>query len=89
MNEENQMNNEKSVRLGDYNQLTVVKEVDFGLYLDGGDMGDILLPARYVPQGAKPGDTLEVFVYLDQEERLVATTERPLAKVGEFATSSG
>ena len=74
-----------SILLGDYNQMIVKKEVDFGLYLDGGDMGDILLPARYVPPGAKPGDTLEVFVYLDQEERLVATTERPLAKVGEFA----
>ena len=85
MNEENQMNDEKSVRLGDYNQLTVVKEVDFGLYLDGGDEGEILLPTRYVPKGTKPGDTLIVFVYLDQDERIIATTERPYAKVGEFA----
>lgn len=73
-----------NILLGDYNQLTVTKEVDFGLYLDGGDEGEILLPTRYVPKGVHIGDTLEVFVYLDQDERLVATTERPVAKVGEF-----
>lgn len=73
------------IKLGDYNNLTIVKEVDFGLYLDGGDEGEILLPKRYVPEGAKPGDELQVFIYLDNEERLVATTEHPLAKVGDFA----
>ena len=73
------------IKLGDYNKMTVVKEVDFGLYLDGGDEGEILLPKRYVPEGTKPGDELEVFVYLDQEERPVATTEHPLCKVGDFA----
>jgi predicted RNA-binding protein (virulence factor B family) len=75
------MNN---IRLGDYNTLRVIKDSDFGLYLDGGDQGDILLPNRYVPQGARPGDELEVFLYLDQDERLTATTERPYVKVGEF-----
>ncbi len=75
----------KGIKLGDYNHLTVVKEVDFGLYLDGGDEGEILLPARYVPKGCRPGDELDVFIYLDQDERPVATTERPLAKVGDFA----
>lgn len=74
-----------SVKLGDYNYLPVVKEVDFGVYLDGGDGEEILLPKRYVPHGCKPGDELEVFIYLDQDERLVATTEKPLAKVGDFA----
>lgn len=73
------------IRLGEYNTLRVVKEVDFGLYLDGGDEGEILLPSRYVPKGAKPGDELEVFVYLDQDERPVATTLQPLAKAGDFA----
>ncbi|MBR1687263.1 MAG: GntR family transcriptional regulator [Prevotella sp.] len=73
------------IRLGDYNRMTVTKSVDFGLYLDGGDEGEILLPARYVPKGAKPGDELEVFIYLDQDERPVATTQRPLARVGDFA----
>lgn len=74
-----------TVKLGDYNHLPVVKEVDFGVYLDGGDGEEILLPKRYVPHGCKPGDELEVFIYLDQDERLVATTEKPLAKVGDFA----
>lgn len=74
-----------NVKLGKYNQLEVVKEVDFGLYLDGGDDGEILLPARYVPQGSKPGDVLNVFIYLDMDERLVATTLEPLVQVGEFA----
>lgn len=68
------------------NHLTVVKKVDFGMYLDGGEVhGEILLPARYVPEGCNIGDGLDVFIYLDQDERLVATTERPLAQVGEFA----
>lgn len=75
----------EKIRLGDYNLMTVVKEVDFGVYLDGGEMGEILLPARYVPEDCKPGDELDVFLYLDNEERLVATTLRPLAKVGDFA----
>ena len=73
------------IKLGDYNTLRVVKAVDFGLYLDGGENGEILLPTRYVPEGCAIGDDLEVFLYLDQDERLVATTEHPLAKVGDFA----
>ncbi len=73
------------LRLGDYNTLKIVKRVDFGLYLDGGDDGEILLPSRYVPDGIAIGQQLEVFIYLDQDEKLVATTLHPLAKVGEFA----
>ncbi len=73
------------IRLGKYNRLTVLRKVDFGVYLDGEDDGDILLPARYVPADCKTGDVLDVFVYLDNEERLIATTERPYAQVGEFA----
>lgn len=73
------------IQLGDYNRLKIVKRVDFGLYLDGGQEGEILLPKRYVPQGVNVGDEIEVFLYLDQDERLVATTETPLAKVGDFA----
>lgn len=73
------------LRLGDYNTLTVVKAVDFGLYLDGGDEGEILLPKKYVPEGCKVGDELDVFLYLDQDEMLIATTQVPLAKVGDFA----
>ena len=74
-----------NIELGKYNQLEVVKEVDFGLYLDGSDDGEILLPSRYVPEGTKVGDMLNVFIYLDNEERLVATTLDPYAQVGQFA----
>ena len=73
------------LRLGNYNTLRIVKTVDFGLYLDGGEEGEILLPQRYVTKDMHIGDEIEVFLYLDQEERPVATTERPYAKVGEFA----
>ena len=62
-----------------------MREKDHGVYLEGGDIGDILLPKRYVPQGTKVGDILDVFLYLDQEERLIATTEHPLIEVGQFA----
>jgi len=71
--------------IGKLNSLRVVKEVDFGLYLDGGDHGEILIPKRYVPEGVKPEDILEVFIYLDSEDRIIATTEKPYIMVGEFA----
>ena len=71
--------------IGKINMLRVVKQVDFGLYLDGGEHGEILLPKRYVPADCNPGDEVEVFVYLDSEDRIIATTETPLAIVGEFA----
>lgn len=71
--------------LGKINPLKVVKEVDFGLYLDGGSDGEILLPKRYVPENTRVGDILPVFIYTDSEDRLIATTEKPYAMVGEFA----
>lgn len=74
-----------SIELGKYNKLEVVKEVEFGMYLDGGEEGEILLPARYVPEDCQLGDVLNVFIYLDNEERLVATTLTPLVQVGQFA----
>lgn len=74
-----------AIELGKYNQLKIVKEVDFGLYLDGGEEGEILLPARYVPYDYEIGQEIEVFIYLDNEERLVATTLKPYVQVGEFA----
>ena len=57
----------------------------FGLYLDGEEMGEILLPNRYVPDNAQIGDYLTVFVYTDGEDRPIATTAEPLAVVGDFA----
>ena len=71
--------------IGVLNNLRVVKEVDFGVYLDGGEHGEILLPRRYVPENCKVDDNIRVFIYLDSEDRLIATTERPYAMVGDFA----
>jgi predicted RNA-binding protein (virulence factor B family) len=72
-------------RIGTRNKLAVVREAPPGVYLDGQELGEILLPRRYVPARLRPGDELEVFVYLDSEDRLVATTESPRAMVGEIA----
>jgi predicted RNA-binding protein (virulence factor B family) len=72
------------MELGKYNKLKTVRAVDFGLYLDGDDGKEILLPTRYVPQNAKVGDEIEVFVYNDNEGRPIATTDKPFGIVGEF-----
>lgn len=79
------MNRKQTVYIGRSNRLRVVKRVDFGLYLDGGEHGELLLPRRYVAEGTKPGDWLHVFVYSDSNDQLICTTERPLAMVGECA----
>lgn len=73
------------MQLGQYNQLTINRFTDHGAYLDGGEVGEILMPKAYVEEEMRPGDTVNVFVYLDSEQRLVATTETPLACVGDFA----
>jgi predicted RNA-binding protein (virulence factor B family) len=72
-------------QLGKLNTLRVLKEVDFGIYLEGPPLGEILMPRRYVPKNTKPGDDLEVFLYLDSEDRPIATTEKPFAMADEFA----
>ena len=79
------LNIQHQIKLGDYNTLRIKKHTDYGLYLDGGDEGNILLPNRYCTPDMHIGDNIEVFLYLDQDERIVATTEHPIAKVGEFA----
>ena len=71
--------------LGKMNTLQVLRRTDFGLFLDGGDLGDILLPKRYVADHLKPGDSIEVFIMLDSEDRITATTLKPFAMVDEFA----
>ncbi len=73
------------ISIGNVNKLRVVKEVDFGVYLDGEDKGEILLPSRYVPEGYENTGMIDAFIYLDSEDRLIATTEIPYARVGEFA----
>jgi predicted RNA-binding protein (virulence factor B family) len=65
--------------------LSVIRESSPGLYLDGGELGEILLPGRYIPKNLTQGQKIDVFVYRDSEDRLVATTETPNAMVGEFA----
>ena len=71
--------------LGQRNLLPIVRAAPPGLYLDGGTHGEILLPSRYIPAGAVPGGKIDVLVYRDSEDRLVATTEKSHAVVGEFA----
>lgn len=71
--------------LGEYNTLPIIRQAPPGLYLDGGTHGEILLPGKYIPLGALPGTTIRVFIYRDSEDRLVATTETPLAAVGQCA----
>ena len=73
-----------NINIGEYNELAVLREVAFGLYLDDGKEG-LLLPKRFVPEGAKVGDVIRVFVYHDGEDRLIATTQTPKAKVGDIA----
>ncbi|NBB27894.1 S1 RNA-binding domain-containing protein [Cellulophaga sp. BC115SP] len=72
------------IALGKYNNLEVIKELEFGMYLDGGDE-EILIPRSYIPEGTKIGDFIDVFLYRDSEDRLIATTMKPFAQVGEFA----
>jgi len=71
--------------LGRYNKLTIMRRVDIGVYVDGGDLGQILLPRKYVTESMQPGEQLELFVYNDSEDRIVATTLKPALQVGECA----
>ncbi len=71
--------------IGKMNTLQVLRASDFGLFLDGGELGDILLPKHYAADSLRPGDTVEVFIMLDSEDRLTATTLKPYAMVDEFA----
>jgi predicted RNA-binding protein (virulence factor B family) len=70
--------------IGKLNILKVVKILDFGAYLDGAELGEILLPIKQVPKNAQVGDELEVFLYFDSEDRIIATCEEPYAYVGDF-----
>ena len=73
------------VKLGRINTLKVTRHVDFGVYLDGGESGEILMPAKYIDKPLEVGEETDVFVYRDGSQRLVATKEKPLAMAGEFA----
>jgi predicted RNA-binding protein (virulence factor B family) len=73
------------INIGQMNRLRVIKQVDFGLFLDGDKYGNILLPKRYVPASAKIGDELDVFIYLDSDDCIIATTLTPKVMVGQCA----
>lgn len=71
------------VKVGEYNTLTVIREAAFGVFLDDGDKG-VLLPKRFVPPGTQVGDAIKVFIYHDGEDRLIATTQEPIGKLGDI-----
>lgn len=73
------------IEIGKINTLKVNRHVDFGVYLDGGESGEILMPAKYIDTPLQTGDMVDVFVYRDGSQRLIATKEQPYAMVGEFA----
>ena len=74
------------LRIGQFNNLAVIKEVDFGFYLDSEDdqWGEILLPYDQAPKDCSADDYLDVFIYFDSEDRIIATTKRPHVVVGQF-----
>jgi len=73
------------VTLGKTHQLEVIKSLDFGFYLDAKELGEVLLPNKHAPNDLTVGALIYVFVYLDSEDRPIATTKKPKVQVGEFA----
>ncbi|NOH96239.1 S1-like domain-containing RNA-binding protein [Vibrio sp. 99-70-13A1] len=72
------------INVGQVNNLEVVKQADFGVFLDAGDYGTVLLPKKFTPEGVEIGHKLDVFLYIDSDNQIAATTEKPIAQVGEF-----
>jgi len=73
------------ITIGQTHTLSIIKMLDFGAYLYAGELGEVLLPYKYTPGNVSTGDAIEVFLYLDSEDRIVATTQVPKVKVGQFA----
>ena len=73
------------IELGKIQTLKIAREKDFGVYLEDSEGGSVLLPKKQVPNGKNIGDEIEVFVYKDSRDRLIATTKKPLISVGEIA----
>ncbi|KTC93862.1 MULTISPECIES: CvfB family protein [Legionella] len=73
------------IKIGKYNKLRVIKEVPFGLYLNGENFGEILLPNKFVPKGVTINDQVDVFIYFDSEDKIIATTKTPFAQLGDYA----
>lgn len=72
------------INIGQINSLEVVKITDFGVFLDAGEFGTTLLPKRYVPDSLELGQFIDAFLFFDSENQLAATTETPIAQVGEW-----
>jgi len=72
-----------NIKVGEFNTLKVARAFDFGMYL-GEDKDVVLLPKRFIPPGLKVGEEVKVFVYHDSEDRLIATTQKPLGVVGDI-----
>lgn len=81
----NDLLRKKMAEIGKINKLTVKRLRDYGAHLDGGELGDILLPIREVPENCQAGDEVDVFIYHDREDHLRGTTKKPYAMVGQFA----
>lgn len=75
----------RMINIGEYNTLGILRDTDPGLFLGDDEGNEVLLPNRYVPEEFEIGDSIEVFVYLDNEERIVSTTDRPYITKGNFA----
>ncbi|WP_299789134.1 S1-like domain-containing RNA-binding protein [uncultured Shewanella sp.] len=73
------------IQIGKTSTLEVVKQVDFGVYLNAHELGQVLLPTKVMPKECNVGDKVEVFLYLDSDDMVIATTRKPLAEVGQFA----
>jgi predicted RNA-binding protein (virulence factor B family) len=73
------------IKIGKYNTLRVIKEVPFGIYLDGEDFGEILLPKKFMPKGVTIDEEVKVFIYFDSEDKIIATTQHPFAQLGDCA----
>ena len=74
----------KMVQIGKMNRLSIKGTQVYGIHLDGGTSGDILLRNKFATQQYQPGDEIDVFVYVDRQQRLMATTQKPYAMIGEF-----
>jgi predicted RNA-binding protein (virulence factor B family) len=72
------------INVGQVNNLEVIRKADFGVFLDAGDFGSTLLPKKHAPEGVEVGQYVDVFLYFDSENQLAATTEKPVAQVGEW-----
>lgn len=73
------------IQIGTTHQLEIVKQVNFGVYLNAHELGQVLLPNKVTPKDCQIGDMVEVFLYLDSEDMVIATTKKPYVEVGQFA----